>query len=116
MFIFLVFYIIMSCIATISILVYYTSPQNIPLQDYEEEMARVLEQMRASHETRSLFEQAKEQEELLDQSTTASSSGHTKILPHQEESQAFRALSPLESDGENKEEHAEGVGKSENQS
>ena len=77
-------------------------------------MAQVLEQMRTSHETKSLSEQYGEHEEPLDQSTTASSSGHTEVSPYQEESHAFRALYPLESEGENKEEHAEGVAEPEN--
>ena len=51
----------------------------------------------------------------MNQSATASSSSHTEILPHQDESQDFRALSPLESDGVNREEEAEGVAESENQ-
>ena len=64
---------------------HYPQTLNIPLQYYEEEMTRVLEQMRASHETRSPYEQGKEQAEWLNQSATASSSGCTNILPHQDE-------------------------------
>ena len=67
-------------------------------------MARVLEKMRTFREARSPSEQAEEQEEPLNQYYTTSSSGCTEILPHQDESQDFRALYPLESDGANREE------------
>ena len=75
-----------------------------------------MEKLRASHETKILSKQDREQEEPLDKSATTSISNHTKVLPYPEEPQAFRALSPLESDGANEGEHAEEEAKSENQS
>ena len=58
----------------------------MPLQDYEEEMALVLEKMRASCKIRSPSGQTEEKEEPLTQSATMSSFGYTEILPHQDES------------------------------
>ena len=78
-------------------------------------MARVLEQMRAGHESRILSE-VEEQEESIDKPTTSSSSSHTKVLPHQKESQAFGALSPLENYEINTEGQAGGRAESRNQS
>ena len=52
------------------------------LQDYKEEMAQVLEQMRVSREIGSPFEQSEGKMDLLNQSATTSISGHTGFLPY----------------------------------
>ena len=70
-------------------------PSHAPLQEFEEEMARVLGKIRTKYELRKPLE-AGEQEELSDKSATPSSSGHTNILPDQEELQDDETLSPID--------------------
>ena len=82
------------------------------LQDYEEQMAQDLKQMRASREIGSPFEQSEEQRDLLNQSSATSSSGHAEILPHRDESKDLRVLSPSDNEWVSREDETEGIFKS----
>ena len=79
-------------------------------------MAQVLEQMRASCETRNPFEQSEEQRDISNQSASASNSGHTEILPSTDELQDLRDLSPSNNEFFNKEDQTERAFESRNQS
>ena len=66
-----------------------------PLQEFKDEMARVLGQIRKNYELRNPLE-AGEQEELVDKIATPNNSGHTNVLPDQEEPRDDEALSPID--------------------
>ena len=70
--------------------------------------------MRESCEIRNLSEQSEEQRNHSNQSASTGSSGHTEILPSNDELQDLRVLSPSDSERVNREDQIDRTSESGN--